>query len=240
MNKKLSLIHIPKSAGSYIRHLVYKDNPNFVDTKLHGFYGQNPACHKDSDKYVKLPKNADYSKFPGIENLEFMAIIRNPFDLLFSYYSHCRMDTEKHNIKVGYSGWMACNTIHGFNTFEEFIKAYCDPDFQWHMPIMKEFLFGQIFKKNGECVPKYIIRYERLDEGLGMVGHLYKPNTFRNKAVNKSPKILSYKEAYTEEMKQLVTEKCKKELQIFNYDFDGPKDDLIMLNPLTLKYNWGA
>ncbi len=108
------------------------------------------------------------------------------------------------------------------------------------MPIMKKFLYCQIFTQEGDCVPKYVIRYERLDEGLKILANLYEPNDIKPEFINKSPKSITYKEAYTEEMKQLVTEKCKKELQIFNFDFDGAKDNLVMLDPLTLKYNWDS
>ena len=41
--------------------------------------------------------------------------------------------------------------------------------------------------------------------------------------------LLDYKNFYNEELINLVNKKCEKELSIFNYDFNGPKDDKSLL-----------
>jgi hypothetical protein len=236
--KLLSLIHVPKTAGSYIRGL-FSETDKFYDTRIHGFHGINPKVCKESHLFLKYNEKSDYTKTPKYNNSDFFAVVRNPFDMLLSYYSHSR--TAQQNKKGAYRGWMACNSIHRFKTFEEFIKAYCNPKFKWHMPIMKEFLFSQLFTQTGNCVPKYIIRYERLQEGLDFLIKEYRINYSdrkRKNISNKSLKELDYKKVYTDNMKNLVAKKCAVELEMFNYNFDGPKDDLVFINPSVLKYKW--
>jgi hypothetical protein len=237
--RKLSLIHIPKTAGSYIR-TIFKNTNKFYAKRIHGFNGINPKICPDTRKFIGYNANQDYTKDSQFKKLDTFTVVRNPYDLLYSYYSHDRMDTKRYKGKP-YSGWMAVNSIHGIKTFEEFINKYCDPNFEWHIPILQEFLFCQIFNQQGKCEPKYIIRYEKLDNGLKYLIDHYNikvNNKVYNKKVNISPGKSSYKNAYTPEMVEKVKKKCAVELSMFGYDFNGPTDDRTFIEPNTLVYKW--
>jgi hypothetical protein len=229
MNKRLSFVHIPKTGGSYTRKMLKGDN--FYDTERHGFFGANPPFDSRINDYTKIHKHRDLSKISNYSKLDFFAIVRNPFDMLYSYYSHTREN---------YGGWAACNEIHDIDSFEDFVNKYCDPNFKWHYPAFKKMLFTQMFLPQGKCIPKYVIRHDYLNKGLRKLCHDYDIDYNENKfgKINVSTKSGTYFDAYTEDMKSQVYSKCKFELKMFGYDFDGPTDNKTMLDVSKLTYKW--
>jgi len=152
----------------------------------------------------------------------YFSIIRNPFDLLHSYYLHTRSN---------YSGFAGCNTIHNIASFPDFIEKYCDPDFQWHVPLLKHHLFSQLFLPGGKLLPKMIVRFEHYKEGLQqlfdecgirVLGWPPKANQTQGK--------VDYRTVYTPSMKAMVEKKCQRELKDFGYTFSGPTDDVALLH----------
>jgi hypothetical protein len=228
--RKLSFIHIPKTGGSYARQIM--KGANFHDTGMHGFSGANPVFDKRINDYTKIHPNRDLLRIKNSKKYDFFTTVRNPFDMLYSYYSHSRNN---------YSGWAACNTIHDIHDFEDFINKYCDENFEWHYPAFKKMLFSQIFIPSGKCLPKHIIRYEKLNHGLRDLCHMYGIEYNENIVgkLNVSNKKNTYNEAYTDEMIDKVNIKCKFELDSFGYDFNGPTDDAIKVSTRGLIYKWG-
>ena len=124
-------------------------------------------------------------EYPNSPNTK-ISIIRNPFDLLCSYYHHG--DKLRPNGHYCHSGWAAVNYTHQFKTFKEFITAYCDPNFKWHQPQFQKFLFSQLFDINHNCVADIIIKYEYLNEARKMLNpKLEHPieDIHYNKSINK-------------------------------------------------------
>lgn len=175
-------------------------------------------------------------QYPNTPNTK-ITIIRNPFDLLCSFYHH----GEKLNLnnRFSHSGWGAINFYHKFKTFKDFIKAYCNPDFKWHKMQLqwKKFLFSQLFDINHNCVADIIIKYEYLDEAKKILNtKLDHPiiDRWLRKSENKKK---SYKYYYDQEMINLVNKKCYRELKYFNYDFNGStKYEPLIIN-CNVKYN---
>lgn len=78
-------------------------------------------------------------------------LVRNPFDVLKSYYFHTHSKKHKDTAKskgqfeVDYNridGWMFVNQIHGFNSWWEFLDSYIDSNFEWQFTTNeKKFIF---------------------------------------------------------------------------------------------------
>jgi hypothetical protein len=224
--KRLCLVHVPKTAGTYIRSIL-KNETKYFDHRSHSFFGMTPHVMPRASKYAGAI-GVNYTRQLNIKRFIFFTVVRNPYDLLYSYYSHTRN---------GYSGWGACNTVHSIKDFEDFIDKYCNLKFKWHVPILQEMLFSQLFNRNGVCMVHHIIRYERLEEGLKELCHRYgMEGNFDLPKKNITPNKKSYKEVYNSKMKEQVAKKCSLELKMFGYDFDGPTDDSVFVTKrLTYK-----
>ena len=229
LDRIIYFIHIPKTAGTSLESKqIIKLGHNFNVPKIFrvpaskgGFHGYKT----NSWDIYKYPKNPNYK----------ITIIRNPFDLLTSYYFNG--EKLKSNRQYCESGWASVNYTHQFKSFKQFIYCYCHPKFNWHIPALKNFLFSQLFDKDNKCVADIIVKYEYLDEAIDILNlKLKDPIIPRKKNVSKY-KNKNYKEYYDNEMKKMVYNKCWRELKYFNYSFDGStKYEPIILN-CQIKYD---
>tara|TARA_R100000664_G_scaffold34209_1_gene55082 strand:- start:3328 stop:3945 length:618 start_codon:yes stop_codon:yes gene_type:complete len=203
MGNIIYFCHIPKTAGNFILGcLRTQDTMGIVDGEHQHTY------------------NFPYT---GVN----VACVRNPFDHLVSIYFH------------GDGGFAYFNKVYNLNSFEEFIKFYCSrnsfPELEHFWPF-KNSLYDPIISESGEVTVGYCIRFEKLSEGIHELGFhngiefktsgdFYKNTSVARPKGNKG----SYKNFYNEELIELVNKKCKTELDLFNYDFDGPKDNKSLL-----------
>ena len=177
-----------------------------------------------------------------------ISVCRNPYDLLVSYYCHdwdCAGAPASADLGDHPMGWDNINAIHGIRDFDGFIKRYCDPDFKWHHVHRQRHLFYQMYDASGSCGIDIIMRNERLHEAIStfLVSMDYctvDEMKVHDRRVNTSPgKTRDYRSYYTDELMDLVTEKCAKELRDYAYDFDGPTDaDAFLENSRELYYNF--
>jgi hypothetical protein len=148
-----------------------------------------------------------------IEDSTLISCIRNPFDLLTSYYFHSRGANHK--------GWANCLNIHNINSFESFIEKYCDPNFDWHFPKLKQNLFSQLYDNEGKMIFDIIFRYENLMNDVDTFTEQYGFNHNRTKPLNKSTgKNKNFRDYYSPKMVDIVNEKCANELKTFNYKYE--------------------
>tara|TARA_B100000674_G_C37901468_1_gene943954 strand:+ start:37 stop:774 length:738 start_codon:yes stop_codon:yes gene_type:complete len=220
-------IHIPKTSGLSLKSkkiIKLGHKYNVTGVKGNGFY--------------KFPKESDNTwlkySYPEKNNL-IVTIIRNPFDLLCSYYFHG--EELKKNGEFTHSGWDCVNFIHQFKSFKEFISAYCNKNFKWHHPTLKNFLFSQLFNEKHVCVPDIIIKYEYLNDAIKILnkkGFKIKPQKHINKSVRKQFKYTTY---YDKEMIKKVNKKCKRELQTFKYNFQNDLSSKYFILKPTVKYS---
>ena len=229
IHKYVYFIHIPKTSGSSLESKQINKLGHGFNVK---YIYRTPADKKGFEGYKTC--YWEIYEFPKTPNTK-ISIIRNPFDLLSSYYHHG--EKLNPNDKYCHSGWASVNYTHQFKTFKEFIIAYCNPNFEWHQPQFQKFLFSQLFDINHNCVADIIIKYEYLSEAKKMLNtkleHPIKDN-FVNKSINKTK---PYKEYYDEEMIELVNKKCHRELKYFNYDFTGStKHEPLIIN-CNIKYD---
>mgnify|MGYP006140378327 FL=1 len=228
INVNVYFIHIPKTSGTALKcKQIIKLGHGFNVKNIYGIRCEDHRGHIwHKSCYWKV---YDYPIKPNTK----MSIIRNPFDLLCSYYHHgtkLEPDGSDH-------GWMSVNYIHQFKTFKEFITAYCDSEFEWHQPQFQKFLFSQLFDINHKCVADIIIKYEYLNEAKEILNTKLKYPIIDNTVRVSKRKTKYYTEYYDKEMIELVNKKCHRELKYFNYDFNGStKHEPLIIN-CSVKYD---
>ena len=164
LDKRVYFVHIPKTGGNAIRNgfTPFLINGGLEKSdKLHRFgrkkafrYPSHPSfdssffeCYLDDEKYKK--------------SISSFTCVRNPFDMLLSYYSHY-VETPGKDTDLG---WGNSRSFHGIDSFEQFIDVYTsiDPE-DWHVPELCRNLFGQIFDDKGEPAVENVIYSENILE----------------------------------------------------------------------------
>lgn len=229
INKYVYFIHIPKTSGSSLEsEQIVKFGHRFNVENIYRI----PASKNGAAGFRK--SYWEIYKYPRRKNTK-ISIIRNPFDLLCSYYHHgVELDP---NGNYCHSGWGCVNYTHQFKTFKEFIKAYCNPDFKWHIPQFQKFLFSQLFNIKHNCVADIIIKYEYLNEGIKILNTKLKYPIIQDHINKSKRKTKSYKEYYDKEMIELIKKKCHRELKYFNYDFNGSTKYEPLIVNCNVKYD---
>ena len=190
--------------------------------------GWNP----NANKYSLMPwlKNMQYHRVYNpdytaeTDNLDYVTIIRNPFDLFYSYWRYVPKDMSDWTANTGaVSGWGNCNGLMGTATFSDFVEHYLDPEKEWHIPPFKTNLFAQIYRKDGTLIPKpeNILRCEHLQVELlrwcerNEIPYQHVPPDKRN--VN--PVKESHYDKYTTLQRYKLGEVWKEQLRTFEYEF---------------------
>ena len=219
--KKDIFIRIPKTGSTSLGDSLYlSKNIDFLYTHQY--------CYKQpSDNTGWLWSND--GTFPNWDKNNYRkiyAVVRNPFDLLLSYYYHNFLKDDKvraqeiginTNFNKMHSGWLFCNQIHSFNSWEVFLESYIDPNFQWHLPPMKKSLFSMAYDKEDNLI---IDRYFKIENpnninqflkyhNLPILG---KSNITKNKKVKKH---------YTPNQVEKLNKIWERDLKYFNYKYEG-------------------
>lgn len=245
-SKKCYFVHIPKTAGNSVRKSLSSTgvltNPGKVKSEREHHFGTDSAL-----RAVGSHLSFTTDRFPSyLDKKEYLSanfsftVLRNPFSLLLSYYSHYidLSNTPKNWID---RGWANVNGHHKIKTFEEFIDAYTSMDSEkWHVPELSKNLFGQIFSKSGEISVDYAIFIESLSPGLREIVTMCNkdPSTIYLRNFNTSPrKPGGVSRFYNQDMIKKVQKKCEWELETFKYSFN--KESQLGVKIVDLKSHIG-
>lgn len=235
IKRKAYFVHIPKTAGNSVRSATqtFLKNPGKTKSqRVHHF------AVEDAERIVGSQYSFTTPFFPCYVDSQLykeafisFSVIRNPFDLLASYYLHLTGSSKKKGVD---DGWANVNTYHGFKSFEEFITFYClEPPEKWHVPDLSRCLFTQLFDHDRKPRVDYVIYFERMGLGISELKNLLNGKASRGKVketnlpkinVSKRKKKGKYKTWYTPELVEMVEKKCEFELSKFGYGFDIPKN----------------
>tara|TARA_A100001201_G_C4050291_1_gene189455 strand:+ start:128 stop:751 length:624 start_codon:yes stop_codon:yes gene_type:complete len=192
------------SLRSVLKHPDYFNKARFHE---HGYFFNPWTNNEDS---IKLWYQFGW-KPPLLDNKmtdkdDFIAIVRNPFDIFVSYYEH--QDRK---------GWGNVNIALDIKSFEQFFEYYTNPEITWHLPPMKKSMFSFIYDKDDNLM---ITDYYKLEE-------INKLNLFLNsidlpslEVSNVTKNKKDYRTYYTPDMVSKLKEIWKKDLEYFKYDID--------------------
>jgi hypothetical protein len=233
MNTKWLFIHIPKTGGTYFRAAILARHPpprmvnlahsfpyrfkvNMWDPKA-SLYRRNPDI---KDRWYNRSFRPSYTL--STDNIEYVTIVRNPFDLFYSYW---KFDPH-HHLPERPTGWASCNNIMQTNTFHDFVECYLDPEKEWHIPPFKKNLFAQIYTKGGELIPKRenILRFEGLENEMikwSEKNGLECDRGFSAKDLRKNtnPNRDIFKDKYTTLQIYKLEQLWQEQLKTFNYKY---------------------
>jgi hypothetical protein len=223
---------------SSIRDSLFKSTNKISNTATNR--GDHFVCANKVKGFV--PDDRGWSKNqlevrPSRQKKLWFTVSRNPFNLLVSYYT------------FGWP-WHRGHGLHAVNeknsiykSFDYYIKSYCDPDYPWVVPAHKNFLFFPIFDDEGNCRAPIVFRLEYIDFCLNKLcdnfSKTYRPPKLTRSSRPKDKNRHEWKSYYNEDLFDLVSKKCKRELEIFGYNFDGieKRDKRKIIDLSNINYN---
>jgi hypothetical protein len=162
---------------------------------------ENVSIHnlKLRERKIKLNRKQKlYYKF---------TFVRNPYLRLLSCYNNKYINGCNDEMKYYLGGY-----LYRVNTFEEFVnKVIKIPTAIMDRHIIPQF---NVIYKNNNCLVDYVGKFENISEDFGRLQKKY--NFKELKYLNKS-KDVNWEEFYTEELKEKVYLKYKKDFEIFGY-----------------------
>ena len=225
-NSKFIFIGIPKSCCTFMKNEFMKINPNVTYYSHSRCLSNNFLKKHDNNNYTWVYPLLDVPNFH--KNIKF-TIIRNPFDLLISHFESRWCD---YCISVK-------KKLDRVSVRQNIINFCKREPKDWYLPMLSRFLYFQLFDEYGKSRCNYAIIYDGLEQGLKEFCNKFNlkiptVNT-HNVTINKK----KYKDYYNDDLIKLVNIKCKLELSLFNFNFNGyqGKDFLIDISNLYIDPN---
>ncbi|MCX7096477.1 MAG: sulfotransferase family 2 domain-containing protein [Methylococcales bacterium] len=210
---RIIFVHIQRTGGNSIRQLLNGMDAAAVQ-ELPIAAGKNRLKHCFvSDIYASIEPSVflSYTKF---------AVVRNPFDRLFSWYSMFKHNTiAKSEIAGGVE-----RTAQLGNAVEAAVAPYLDSfDSFLSLPnsgLFERFYFNQLdyLQVDGKLAVDHVLRFENLtDDFNALAKTLDLPGQLP--AVNQSIRQQDYRKAYNQDAEQLVANRFSRDLDFFSYSF---------------------
>jgi len=202
---------VQKAGSTSFRHLIreYKiDYINFVgDWEGHAycFETNDIIGFQWLDKFPSFNKN-DYDFF--------YTIVRNPFDILISYYFHYYIGPDY----MIDNGWHNCNSIHNIDSWRDFLDKYIDSNYAWHMPRMKQSLFSFLYDEHWNLIINKYFKLENISEINNYLYSIGIPESLPCLNISNKPDNMKY---YTSKDIQLLNKIWEKDLHYFEYEYTG-------------------
>ena len=207
MDKNILLIHIPKTAGMSIKSVL-----NDSKIKYQIDYGHHYAS------YIKNEMG------PAYDNLYKVAIVRNTWDRLWSVYKFLKYGSTFRSVNK-----LDLNHLNN-NSFDSFIKEiYRERKYlekaskSNNHSLFYHHQLNWLVGEDGEIIVNHIGNFERLQETVQHISSLFKMDklldTYNNTYINKSNYEVTYKEMYTHETMNMVSEMYRKDIEYFDHKF---------------------
>ena len=194
MNKNYFFISKPRCASTHI----YEGLTNW-DDKING---GKPYYHLTSEEIINIFKNKYLNSFS-------FSVIRNPYDLILSWYNEHKKDSYEENIKHFYS-----------ITLDEWIKKGC-PTHWKHFKFNPLHQYKWIYNENNKLLVSYLIRLENYNNDIKFVYEKIKNNLPKNITIEtilntrKNESISSHN--LSQEQKDIIYNLFKKDFELLGY-----------------------
>lgn len=208
---KIGWICVQKAGSTSFRYLIRQYNIDFIhfvgDWEGHAycFETNNIVGFQWLEKFPSFNKN-DYGAL--------YTIVRNPFDILISYYFHYYISPEF----VIDNGWHNCNSIHEICSWRDFLSKYTDPNYSWHMPRMKQSLFSFLYDENWNLIIDRYFKLENISEINNYLSSIGVSESLPYLNISNKPENTKY---YTSQDVKRLNNIWKKDLDYFGYEYTG-------------------
>lgn len=206
-------IHVPKTGGTTLNRSL-SASERFVNGEHSFFRADFPVLGRVRISTAEWPT---HSQMGFLKDDFAVAVIRNPFDWLLSYYKHVGYGRFKF---LKHYGWQGALDYHKFKSFQHFIESYCDPDFSWHVPALKNSPIAQTVDSEGRQICDVLLFNEKLDQSLPLLaaglGINYAPRRY-----NVGRDSGDYRAAYTADMVDLLCKKLEGFIEFTGYSFEA-------------------
>jgi len=237
-HQKLYFVHIPKTAGTFIRHGHFPEKPG------------RPEIEQFPDRWHLMAHrlNPAGPKF---------SVVRNPYDWLVSMYLHeeqsCDPKTGQCDAKACAQdgeckaplGWhLSAKDCSNFGEYVEKLlddqlpmrysswsQRYIGPGFDLFQGFSRT-PFIQLLDPAGTVQVDFIIKQEFLAEGLAVILDVNESSILELPRHNVTPakEGTHYKEFYDPQLADLVRDRWRHTFEEFGYDLDGPTDQFAVIN----------
>lgn len=210
---RVIFVHIQRTGGNSIRRVFNEMDSNAIQ-QLPIPTNKNRLKHcflSDIQTALDSEIFSTYTKF---------AVVRNPFDRLFSWYS---MFKNKTIAKSELAGGVERTATLG-NAVEAAIEPYLDT-FETFLNVPNEDLFTRFYDNqfdyvqlDGKLAVDEILRFENLNADFNVLAEKL---NFPAKLpiVNQSIRQSDYRHAYNATTQKMVTERFARDLEHFSYSF---------------------
>ena len=191
-------IHIPKAGGISVIKSLYGEQAEGIG-------------HRTYEHFIKVFGKKNFERYYKF------TFVRNPFDRLLSAYSFLKKGGMNH-LDEQFQNKILSN----YDSFESFVMEGLNEENILKLGIWTHFYPQHKFlcDENDNIMVNYVGRFERFNDDYETIRKRV-PGASELKHFNKTKdkKITSYRDAYTQEMKEKVERLYKKDLEIFGYDF---------------------
>jgi len=214
-------VHVPKTGGSSIQKFLVQ---NLHWKEYIGIFENDPHTEGKKKGMRKHMRACEIKKLiPNYESYIKIAVVRNPWDLVVSWYTYVKrlpIVNERSTKGLDFSYFI--------KNMKEVWNGYGEPNntttgiTQW-----------DYVSKNGKLIVDRILKYEELKQ-IGF--HQAIKSEFRKyikrkaehaiwkpmhkmKTINASIRKSDYRTYYDEEIKEIVTEAFKKDIEKFKYQY---------------------
>lgn len=206
-------VHIQRTGGNSIRHLFNEmDADALQEVPIDAAKKRLKHCFiSDIHAAVDSELFSGYTKF---------AVVRNPFDRLFSWYSMFKYNTIA---KSEIAGGVVRTAALG-NAVEAAVEPYLD-SFESFLTMPNSGLFERFYYNQFDYLQiddriavDYVLRFENLNNDFNALAQAMNfPHLLP--AINQSVRRQDYRAAYTQSTRQLVADRFARDLDYFSYSF---------------------
>jgi hypothetical protein len=216
---KIFHIHIPKTGGSTLNRTL--SEYDWFTNGGHCFYNNSFPHVGVRNTEGRTWRNYHQAGFE--QGMSRIAVIRNPFTWLYSYYKHTGKTRKG---LFSHKGWQGVRNYHNLDSCEDFLEYYLNDDNYWHTPPLQKSPLGQC-KNQNELECDYLIYNENLDSFLEILFEKRLNKKYKPLKLNMNTEIAppDLEKIYKKEHIDKLLDKFQSFFLLTGYKFNKPIDE---------------